>query len=134
MLPPMVICTMSSGVPATRKSLFDADGSVVMGKTVMCPCNGLYSGYKKGFDEDIRDIKRAAKTQLNKLNYFKYYIGMDYNIASPSAASDHLSIDDIRFANGPIKLKTDNLIDDQDNLSFVSRCPGQQVLGTGGFL
>lgn len=44
---------------------------------------------------------------------------MDYNIASPSAASDHLSIDDIRFANGPIKLKTDNLIDDQDNLSFV---------------
>ncbi|CCZ29704.1 unknown [Proteobacteria bacterium CAG:495] len=105
--------------PCNPEEPFDADGSVVMGKTVMCPCNGLYSGYKKGFDEDIRDIKRAAKTQLNKLNYFKYYIGMDYNIASPSAASDHLSIDDIRFANGPIKLKTDNLIDDQDNLSFV---------------
>lgn len=33
--------------PCNPEEPFDADGSVVMGKTVMCPCNGLYSGYKK---------------------------------------------------------------------------------------
>ena len=37
--------------PCNPEEPFDADGSVVLGKTVMCPCNGLYSGYKKGFDE-----------------------------------------------------------------------------------
>ena len=47
--------------PCNPEEPFDADGSVVLGKTVMCPCDGLYSGYKKGFDEDIRDIKNAVR-------------------------------------------------------------------------
>lgn len=105
--------------PCNPEEPFDANGAVVMGKTVMCPCDGLYSGFKKGLEEDLRDIKVATKNQLRKLNYFKYYVGMDYNMASPSASSKQLVFDDIRFAQGPIKINPDALIDDQDSLSFV---------------
>ena len=105
--------------PCNPEEPFDENGSVVMGKTVMCPCNKLYSGYKKGFDEDIRDIKRAANNQLRKLNYFKYYVGFDYNIAKQSSASSNLTFDDIHFAQSPIHINSDSIIDDQDNLSFV---------------
>ena len=105
--------------PCNPEVPFDADGSVVQGKTVMCPCDGMYSGFKKGFDEDLRDFKNAAKTQLRKLNYFKYYVGMDYNIGSPSSTSKELVFDDIRFASGPIKINPDAFVDDQDSLSFV---------------
>ncbi len=105
--------------PCNPEEPFDENGSVVMGKTVMCPCNSLYSGYKKGFDEDIRDIKRAANNQLRKLNYFKYYVGFDYNIAKQSSASSDLTFDDIHFAQSPIHINSDSIIDDQDNLSFV---------------
>ena len=101
--------------PCNPEEPFDADGSVVLGKTVMCPCNGLYSGYKKGFDEDIRDIKNAVKNQVRKLNYFKYYVGMDYNIGSPSSKGE-ITFDELRFANGPI---SQDVFDDQDSLSFV---------------
>lgn len=105
--------------PCNPEEPFDANGSVVMGKTVMCPCNGLYSGYKKGFDEDMRNIKRSAKHQLRKLNYFKYYVGLDYNMAKQSSASTDLSFDDIHFAGGPVTTNTDSIVDDQDNLSFI---------------
>ncbi len=105
--------------PCNPEEPFDEKGSVVMGKTIMCPCNSLYSGYKKGFDEDIRDIKRAANNQLRKLNYFKYYVGFDYNIAKQSASSSDLTFDDIRFADSPISINTNGIIDDQDNISFV---------------
>lgn len=71
--------------PCNPEEPFDENGSVVMGKTVMCPCEGMYSGYKKGFEEDMRDISRGISNQVRKLNYFKYYLGMDYNIASPKA-------------------------------------------------
>lgn len=105
--------------PCNPEEPFDENGSVVMGKTVMCPCNGLYSGYKKGFDEDMRDIKRAANNQLRKFNYFKYYVGFDYNISSQTSSSSDLTFDDIRFADAPVKINTDGIVDDQDNLSFV---------------
>lgn len=105
--------------PCNPEEAFDADGSVVMGRTVMCPCDGLYSGYKKGFDEDVRDIKNAVKHQVRKLNYFKYYVGLDYNLGSPSAGDGKMTFDDIRFAASPITLKGEDVFDDQDSLSFV---------------
>ncbi len=105
--------------PCNPEEPFDEKGSVVMGKTIMCPCNGLFSGYKKGFDEDVRDIKRAAGNQLRKLNYFKYYVGFDYNMSKMSSSSSDLTFDDVRFASGPVQISTDGIVDDQDNLAFV---------------
>ncbi|MBE6458445.1 MAG: porin family protein [Alphaproteobacteria bacterium] len=106
--------------PCNPEEPFDADGSVVMGKTVMCPCNGLYSGYKKGFEQDVRELKNAAKNQLRKLNYFKYYLGLDYNMGTTSAGSEDIAFDDLILAGGPIKVKPDDVLDDQDSLSFVA--------------
>ena len=105
--------------PCNSEEPFDANGSVVMGKTVMCPCDGQFSGYKKGFDQDMREIKRSAANQLRRLNYFKYYLGFDYNIGKTSAGSDNLTFDDTIFANSVINVKPSDVIDDQDSLSFV---------------
>lgn len=106
--------------PCNPEEPFDASGSVVMGKTVMCPCNGLYSGYKKGFDQDMREIKTAANNQIRKLNYFKYYLGMDYNLGKTSTGSKDVVFDDLIFATGPIDVKPEDIMDDQDSLSFVA--------------
>lgn len=119
--------------PCNPEEPYNADGSVVLGKTVMCPCDGLYSGYKKGFEEDMRDLKKATQKQLRKLNYFKYYIGMDYNLAQQKAASTQYSFDDIRFANGPIQVTPDHIIDDQDSLSFVLGARLSKYFGLEGF-
>lgn len=105
--------------PCNPEEPFDENGSVVMGKTIMCPCDSLFSGYKKGLKEDIRDFKRAANNQLRRLNYFKYYVGFDYNIAKQSSASSDLVFDDIHFAHSPVNINTDGIVDDQDSLSFV---------------
>lgn len=106
--------------PCNPEEPFDANGSVVLGRTVMCPCNGLYSGYKKGFEQDMRELKNAANAQLRKLNYFKYYLGLDYNIGSMSAGSKDVAFDDLILAAGPINVKPDDVLDDQDSLSFVA--------------
>lgn len=106
--------------PCNPEEPFDADGSVVMGRTVMCPCNSLFSGYKKGFEQDMRELKSAASNQLRKLNYFKYYLGLDYNVGSMSAGSKDVAFDDMIFASGPIRIKPGDVLDDQDSLSFVA--------------
>lgn len=106
--------------PCNPEEPFDANGSVVLGRTVMCPCNGLYSGYKKGFEQDMRELKNAVNAQLRKLNYFKYYLGLDYNIGSMSAGSKDVAFDDLILAAGPINVKPDDVLDDQDSLSFVA--------------
>ena len=105
--------------PCNPEEPFDANGSVVMGKTVMCPCDSQYSGYKKGFDQDMREIRQAAANQLRRLNYFKYYLGFDYNIGKTSAGSRDLTFDDTIFAHSVINVKPGEVLDDQDSLSFV---------------
>lgn len=119
--------------PCNPEEPFDADGSVVMGKTVMCPCNGLYSGYKKGFEQDMRELKNAANNQLRKLNYFKYYLGLDYNVGSMSAGSKDVAFDDLIFAAGPIHVKPDDILDDQDSLSFIAGARMSKYWGLEAF-
>lgn len=105
--------------PCNSEEPFDADGSVVMGKTIMCPCDSQYTGYKKGFDQDMREIKQSAANQLRRLNYFKYYLGFDYNMGKTSAGSKTLTFDDKIFAISAIDIKPGQVIDDQDSLSFI---------------
>ena len=106
--------------PCNSEEPFDANGSVVLGKTVMCPCESQFSGYKKGLEQDLKEIKRSAVNQLRKFNYFKYYLGLDYVMGKTSAGSTEQVFDDKLFASGPIKIMPADVIDDQDSLSFVA--------------
>lgn len=119
--------------PCNPEEPFDANGSVVLGKTVMCPCDGLYSGFKKGLEEDMRDLKKATQKQLRKFNYFKYYIGMDYNLSKQQAVSSKYTFDDIRFATGPISKSPEDFVDDQDSLSFVLGARLTKYIGLEAF-
>lgn len=105
--------------PCNPEEPFDANGSVVMGKTIMCPCDSQFSGYKKGFDQDVREIRENVSNQLRKLNYFKYYLGLDYNVGKTSAGSKKMTFDDTIFASSVIEISPDEVIDDQDSLTFV---------------
>lgn len=106
--------------PCNPEEPFDAKGSVVMGRTVMCPCDGLYRGYEKGFEQDMREIKQAAAGQLRRLNYFKYYLGLDYNIGKTSDSGNNMTFDDTIFASSVITVNSGDVIDDQDSLTFVA--------------
>lgn len=119
--------------PCNPEEPFDANGSVVMGKTVMCPCDSQFSGYKKGFDQDMREIRQSAANQLRRLNYFKYYLGFDYNIGKTSAGSDNLMFDDTIFASSVINIKPGDVIDDQDSISFVAGARISKYWGVEAF-
>ena len=119
--------------PCNPEEPFDANGSVVLGKTVMCPCDGLYSGFKKGLEEDMRDIRKATEKQLRKFNYFKYYIGMDYNLSKQQAVSSKYTFDDIRFASAPVTVSPENIVDDQDSLSFILGARFTKYIGLEAF-
>lgn len=119
--------------PCNPEEQFNENGAVVMGRTVMCPCDGMYSGYKKGFDEDIRDFKNSANQKLRAFNYFKYYIGMDYNLSSPSTVSGPIRFNDFKFASGDIEVPSDSIFDDQDNLAFVAGARVSKYFGLEAF-
>ncbi len=92
--------------------------SVVMGKTVLCPCDSLYSGYDKGFKQEFKEAKENIARKLTAVNYFKYYIGFDWVKSKPGAVSEPWEIDDIRFQK-PVSVNLDDIFDDSDSLSFV---------------
>lgn len=119
--------------PCNPEEQFNENGAVVMGRTVMCPCDGMYSGYKKGFDEDVRDFKNATKQKLRALNYFKYYVGMDYNVASASTSGTPVRFSDFKFASGDLQVSPDNIFEDQDTLSFILGARLNKYFGLEGF-
>lgn len=119
--------------PCNPEEQFNEAGAVVMGRTVMCPCDGMYSGYKKGFEEDVRDFKNAAKQKLRALNYFKYYVGMDYNLASTSTSGKAVRFSDLKFANGDLEVSPDSIFEDQDTLSFILGARLNKYFGMEGF-
>lgn len=119
--------------PCNPEEPYDANGSVVLGKTIMCPCDGLFSGFKKGLEEDIRDIKKATQKQLRKFNYFKYYIGLDYNLSSQTASNSKYTFDDIHFATAVITKSPEDFVEDQDSLSFVLGARFTKYIGLEAF-
>ena len=104
--------------PCDQEEKYGPDGATVLGKTVLCPCDSLYSGYDKGFKEDVKDFNKAVKKKLQVVNYFKYYVGFDYTSASFSGGKDTLSFDDIILSHA-IEMKPDSILEDNDALSFV---------------
>ena len=78
--------------PCDPEEPFNEQGSVVLGKTVMCPCDSMYDGYGRTLKKDVQNVKEIAKKVVDKASNYKYYIGVDFN-KSPST---------IRFSYGSI--------------------------------
>lgn len=106
--------------PCNPEERYDANGSVVLGKTVMCPCDSMYDGYKSSMEKDLRKLQHKTKQTLQKARNFKYYVGFDYNKSQASPSGDTISFDDLRFADvSGLGVSSDDIIDDQDNIGIV---------------
>ena len=104
--------------PCNEEEQLVDGSSVVVGQTVLCPCDSLYAGYSKGLRRHWSDAKETISQKLRAVNYFKYYIGFDWINSKPGVGSDNYSFDDIHFKE-PIKVNLDDIFDDNDSLSFV---------------
>lgn len=106
--------------PCNPEERYDAKGSVVLGKTVMCPCDSMYEGYGSSLEKDIRKFQQKTQQAWNKASNFKYYVGFDYNKSQLSQADNSINFDNIIFSSvGGINIPADKLIDEQDNISIV---------------
>ncbi len=106
--------------PCNSEEPFDADGSVVMGRTVMCPCNSRYSGYKKGWEQDIREIKQSAANQLRQFGYFQYYLGAEYNFGTVSEADKEIVLHGSDIPGDSFSFTPKDIVDSQDSFALVA--------------
>ncbi|MBE6453909.1 MAG: porin family protein [Alphaproteobacteria bacterium] len=120
--------------PCNPEERYDAQGSVVLGKTVMCPCDSMYDGYKSTMEKDLRKIQHKTKQTLQKARNFKYYVGFDYNKSQASASGSDVNFDDIRFSDvSGLDIPSDSIIDDQDNIGIVIGTRPHSNLGIEAF-
>ena len=106
--------------PCNSEERFDSNGSVVLGKTVMCPCDSMYDGYKSTMEKDIRKLQHKTKQTLQKAKNFKYYVGFDYNKSQINTGKDdiyfeHEAFTDVKGIGMPAGL----MLDHQDNIGIV---------------
>ena len=106
--------------PCNSEERFDADGSVVMGRTVMCPCNSRYSGYKKGWEQDIREIKQNAVNQLRQFGYFQYYLGAEYNFGTVTEADKDVVLSGSDIPSGRFGFAPKDIVDSQDSIALIA--------------
>ena len=111
--------------PCDPEEQFDAQGSVVLGRTVMCPCESMYRGYGRTFKKDVQEAKRTIKRVKEKASNYKYYIGVDFNKSTTETTNDVIRFDpsipgtDIPAFGNPIEITPDKAIADQDNIGIV---------------
>ena len=53
--------------PCNPEERYDAQGSVVLGKTVMCPCDSMYDGYKSTMEKTYARFNTKPNRHLKKL-------------------------------------------------------------------
>ena len=87
--------------PCDPEEQFNEQGSVVLGKTVMCPCSSMYSGYGRTLKKDVQKVTQTAKKVAEKVSNFKYYIGVDFNKSEIETNKDKIVFDKIQFLNPP---------------------------------
>ena len=120
--------------PCNPEEQYDAKGSVVLGKTVMCPCNAMYDGYKSTFEKDMRKLEYNTKKTLRKAQNFKYYVGVDYNKSQVDTAKNNIVFDNIIFSDvGGIGIPAGLMIDHQDNIGVVIGTRPHSNLGIEAF-
>ncbi len=120
--------------PCNPEERYDANGSVVLGKTVMCPCSSMYDGYKSTLEKDVRKLQHDAKKAITKAQNFKYYVGFDYNKSQLSSGNGSVTFDDFKFADVKgLSVQSDLMLDNQDNIGIVIGTRPNANLGIEAF-
>ena len=106
--------------PCNPDEQFNSQGSVVMGRTVMCPCESMYDGYSRTFEKDVRAVQDKAERALDKAKAYKYYVGIEYNKSQVETNHKKINFNDPIFspANG-VNIDSSQMIDHQDNIGVV---------------
>lgn len=104
--------------PCNPENELSGQGSVVLGQTVMCPCDSMYNGYGRTYEKDSQIIKESVQKFTKKISNYKYYIGVEYNKTTTDTSEDKLSFDDLKFAV-PVSAQASDIFDDQDTIGIV---------------
>ena len=120
--------------PCNPDERYDSNGSVVLGKTVMCPCDAMYDGYGSSLEKDTRKLQQKAKAIADKARNYKYYVGVDYNKSQVDYSDSSINFNNIIISstNG-INIPSSDLIDAQDNISIVLGVRPNKNLGIEAF-
>ena len=120
--------------PCNPDDRYDENGSVVLGKTVMCPCDSMYDGYGASMEKDVRRLQQKTKQAVERARSYKYYVGVDYNKSQLDFADSSINFDHLTFidVNG-IDIPSDQLIDSQDNIGIVLGVRPHKNLGIEAF-
>ncbi len=106
--------------PCNTEETYDANGSVVLGKTVMCPCDSMYSGYKRTFEKDMRKVQDATQKALDRASHFKYYVGVDFNKSHLTNTKQNVRFDHLPFAPvAGLETPADTMINSNNNIGIV---------------
>ena len=106
--------------PCNPDDQYDKNGSVVLGKTVMCPCDSMYSGYHASLEKDVRKVQAYANKAVEKASHFKYYVGVDYNKSQITNTDNSVNFKSNIFSSVNGKDVPASLImDHQDNIGLV---------------
>ena len=104
--------------PCDPSEPFNDNGSVVLGKTVMCPCQTMYDGYGRTFYKDVEKAKHVAQKVMKKASNYKYYVGVEFNKSTAETTEDRINFERLEFIN-PVSVKANDVIADQDNIGIV---------------
>ncbi len=106
--------------PCNPDDQYDQNGSVVLGKTVMCPCDSMYEGYDRTMEKDLRKVQHKVKQKVEQAKNFKYYVGFDYNKSQMETSAEKIGFNNLVFSptNG-FEVPSDTIFDDQDNIGIV---------------
>ena len=106
--------------PCNPDEQFNSKGSVVLGRTVMCPCDAMYDGYGRTFEKDVRKVQDKAEHAVDKMKQYRYYVGFEYNKSQVETSRNKISFNDVIFhdVNG-IKTDSGEMIDHQDNIGVI---------------
>lgn len=120
--------------PCNPEESYDARGSVVLGKTVMCPCSAMYDGYKSTMEKDLRKLQYDTKKALQKAQNFKYYVGIDYNKSQVDTSKQNIVFDHLIFSDvGGLNIPAGLMMDHQDNIGLVIGTRPHSNLGIEAF-
>ncbi len=106
--------------PCNPDEQFDAQGSVVLGRTVMCPCEAMYDGYGRTFEKDMRTVQDKVEKAVDKARTYKYYVGIEYNKSQVENNNKTVNFNDPVFSpsNG-VDIDSSQMVDHQDNIGVV---------------
>ena len=106
--------------PCNPDEKFDAKGSIVLGRTVMCPCDSMYAGYGRSMENDLRKIQEKAEQTYDKIRTYKYYVGFEYNKSQVETTKRIINFNDVAFMSlQGVDVPASQMVDHQDNIGVV---------------